>query len=109
MDLHLPATLTHREATATLKSLAAAIADGGAGGLRVDASSLRQFDTSAIAVLLECRRLAQQAGRTLGIDSLPAPLLELAGLYGTEGLLADGAETAAAPSDRGAAREPHAA
>lgn len=103
MDLSLPATLTHREATATLKSLAAAIADGGEAGLRVDASALRQFDTSAIAVLLECRRLAQQAGRPLRIDALPAPLLELAGLYGADALLAGGAGAApAAPVDAAA-------
>ncbi len=84
----LPATLTHREATATLAALAAAVGAPGAGDVRLDASALRQFDTSAIAVLLECRRLAQQAGRTLRIDGLPAPLLELARLYGADALLA---------------------
>ena len=84
----LPATLTHREATATLASLAAVVGAPGAGEVRLDASALRQFDTSAIAVLLECRRLAQQAGRTLHIDALPAPLLELARLYGADALLA---------------------
>jgi len=92
----LPATLTHREATATLASLAAAVSAPGAGDVRLDASALAQFDTSAIAVLLECRRLAQQAGRTLRIDGLPAPLIELARLYGVEALLADG--PAAAPT-----------
>lgn len=47
-------------------------------------------------MLLECRRLAQQAGRPLRIDALPAPLLELAGLYGADALLlADGADAAA--------------
>lgn len=86
----LPATLTHREATATLASLAAAFGSPGPGDVHLDASALRQFDTSAIAVLLECRRLAQQRGRTLHIDGLPAPLLELARLYGVEELLTSG-------------------
>jgi phospholipid transport system transporter-binding protein len=84
----LPATLTHREASATLAALAAALRAVGRGGsLRVDAAALRQFDTSAIAVLLEARRLAVQASAVLQIDALPAPLLELAGLYGAEELL----------------------
>ncbi|MCI1190463.1 STAS domain-containing protein [Calidifontimicrobium sp. SYSU G02091] len=91
----LPATLTHREATATLASLAAAFGSPGAGEVRLDASALRQFDTSAIAVLLECRRLAQQRGRTLRIDGLPAPLLELARLYGVEELLTSGRASSA--------------
>lgn len=85
----LPATLTHREASATLAALAGALrAAGSQRGLRIDASALRQFDTAAIAVLLECRRLAVQAGAPLQFDALPAPLLELAGLYGAAGLLA---------------------
>jgi len=85
----LPATLTHREASAMLAVLAAALRSAGRGGaLRVDASALRQFDTAAIAVLLEGRRLAVQAGTALHFDALPAPLLELAGLYGAEDLLA---------------------
>jgi len=85
----LPATLTHREASATLAALAAALRGVGRGGsLRVDAAALRQFDTSAIAVLLEGRRLATQAGVGLQLAALPAALLELAGLYGAEDLLA---------------------
>jgi phospholipid transport system transporter-binding protein len=84
----LPATLTHREASATLAALGGALRAVGRGGrLRVDASALRQFDTSAIAVLLEGLRLAAQAGSTLQLVALPAPLLELAGLYGAEDLL----------------------
>ncbi len=84
--LALPATLTHREATATLKTLEAGMAPGG-GDVTIDASPLRQFDTSAIAVLLEARRLAQRAGRALRIEGVPAPLLELARLYGADVLL----------------------
>ena len=84
----LPATLTHREASATLAALASALQATAAGAaLRIDASALRQFDTSAIAVLLECQRLAQQGGRRIDLHALPAPLLELAGLYGADELL----------------------
>jgi phospholipid transport system transporter-binding protein len=92
----LPATLTHREATATLAALAALVGAPGAGEVRLDASGLKQFDTSAISVLLECRRLAHQAGRTLRIDALPAPLMELARLYGADALLAGGGAAASA-------------
>ena len=90
----LPATLTHREATATLKALQPAFAGAAGDNVRLDASALRDFDTSAVAVLLECRRLAHQAGRRLQIDGLPAPLLELARLYGVDGLLVDAASAA---------------
>ena len=96
MDVQLPAALTLRDAGATLKSLAAAIAGGDA--VRVDASALRQFDTSAIAVLLECRRLALHAGRELRFTALPAPLLELARLYGADVLLAEGVDGDASSS-----------
>jgi phospholipid transport system transporter-binding protein len=84
----LPATLTHREATATLKSLEGVLTHAPDGVVRVDASALKQFDTSAVALLLECHRLVREAGHRLQIDGLPAPLLELARLYGVETLLA---------------------
>jgi phospholipid transport system transporter-binding protein len=96
----LPATLTHREATATLKSLAGMFASASGGVTRIDASALKQFDTSAVAVLLECRRLAQQAGQRLQVDGAPGPLLELARLYGVDDLLVG--EPAAPASARSA-------
>lgn len=90
----LPATLTHREATATLKALQPAFAGAAGQSVRIDASALRDFDTSAVAVLLECRRLARQAGLRLQFEGLPAPLLELARLYGVETLLVGDASAA---------------
>ena len=53
----------------------------------IDASDLRQFDSSALAVLLACRRQARRLGRTLQVQGLSARLSELAGLYGVMALL----------------------
>ena len=60
----------------------------------VDASALAEFDTSAIALLLEASRRAAAAGKTLRIESPPAQLVGLARLYGVAALL--GLEPAAA-------------
>jgi len=87
----LPATVTLREATATLRSLAASLEAepaGADGAVVVDASALQRFDSSAIAVLIECRRLTEsRGGRRLRLQGAPAPLLGLAKLYGVQDLL----------------------
>lgn len=54
---------------------------------RIDASALATLDSSAIALLLECRRIAAAAGKPLTIDGAPAKLGELARLYGVAELL----------------------
>ena len=59
----------------------------GAQPWRLDASALTDFDSSALAVLLECRRLADAAGRTVQICDAPAKLGQLARLYGLDELL----------------------
>ncbi|HSC01127.1 MAG TPA: STAS domain-containing protein, partial [Burkholderiaceae bacterium] len=56
--LVLPEVLTLREASTTLNMLEQAMRADDAATLTVDASGLRIFDTAAVAVLLECRRLA---------------------------------------------------
>lgn len=81
----LPAVLTIAEARATAASLAEAIAADPAPVL--DASGLKTLDSSAIAVLLECRRVAQAAGKTLVVQGAPSKLGQLVDLYGLEGLL----------------------
>ena len=48
----------------------------------------RQFDSSALAVLLECRREALALGKTFAVAGMPARLRELAALYGVGELLA---------------------
>ena len=46
-----------------------------------------QFDTSALAVLLECRRTVLAQGRTLQVQGLPVALQQISVLYGVDGLL----------------------
>jgi phospholipid transport system transporter-binding protein len=85
----LPETLTLAQAKATVQSIDDALGEGHVekGALVIDASGLRAFDTSAIAVLLEARRLAQAAGRGIEVRGAPAGMVELSGLYGVAGLL----------------------
>ena len=53
----------------------------------LDASALEEFDSSALAVLLACRRQAQALGRSLQVQGLSDRLRELATLYGVLVLL----------------------
>jgi phospholipid transport system transporter-binding protein len=85
--LLLPEALTLKEARDTLAMLEQAAARDGAATLAIDASPLQRFDSSALAVLLACRRLAQAEGKGFELRGAPAPLLELAGLYGVGELL----------------------
>ncbi len=84
--LLLPATLTAREARDTLRMLTQAI-KGQAEGVVVDASSLVQFDTAALSVLLECQRQALAWGKAFALREPPAKLTALAKLYGVDVLL----------------------
>lgn len=88
----LPAVLTLAEASATLAGLLDAIAADDAPVL--DASGLQNLDSSAIAVLLQCRRAAQSKGKALTIVGAPPKLAQLAQLYGVDELVA--AQTMAA-------------
>jgi len=85
----LPASLTLKDAPAVLESLRQSLAaDGGAGDVwRIDAAPVTQLDTSALAVLLECSRIAAAAKRKLEIVNAPARMSDLAHLYGVDGLL----------------------
>ena len=91
--LMLPAVLTHDQVRDTLRLFQktldqAEVATGGeAMLLTVDGSALQQFDSSALAVLLECQRMAQAKGRAFSVQSLPAKLSDLARLYGVDVLL----------------------
>ena len=93
--LMLPAVLTHAEVPATLrlfketldKAAAATTPEAALAMLTVDGATLQQFDSSALAVLLECQRMARAKGRAFAVQSLPARLTELARLYGVDGLL----------------------
>ena len=85
----LPQTLTLAQANEAVRGIEHALEQdtGATGTLTIDAAALANFDTSAIAVLLEARRLAQAAGRTLNVQGAPAAMIELAGIYGVDALL----------------------
>lgn len=85
--LLLPETLTAREARDTLRLLKVSIEQESEGAVVVDASALVRFDSSALAVLLECRRLAQAWGKGFVTRALPHKLGELARVYGIDELL----------------------
>ena len=85
-SIALPQVLTMDEARQVLEQLRPAIASDPAP--RIDASALATLDSSAIALLLECRRIARAAGKNLSIDGVPAKLVDLARLYGVAELLA---------------------
>jgi len=85
--LLLPATLTADEARATLHMLTQTLRSEPDSGVVIDASALQQFDSSALAVLLECQRQAQAWGRPFAVRQAPPKLTALARLYGVDALL----------------------
>ena len=90
--LALPATLTHDEASACLRLLRQGLLGARAATpVVVDAGALAHFDSSALAVLLECRREAERAARAFSVRRLPPRLRELATLYGVAELLPEAA------------------
>ena len=85
--LLLPATITSADAQDALRMLAQAMKREPAAGAVIDASALQQFDSAALALLLECQRLAQASGRAFAVRGAPPKLSQLARLYGVEELL----------------------
>ena len=81
----LPPVLTMAEARVVMAQLEPAL--GADPAPVVDASPLVTLDTAALAVLLQCSRLATAAGNTLTVRGAPAKLSELARLYGVDALL----------------------
>jgi phospholipid transport system transporter-binding protein len=82
--LHLPEILTHAQAGQCRSQLLQAMRATQDRVLLLDASGLRQFDSSALAVLLSCRREALALSRQLQLQGLPERLRELASLYGVQ-------------------------
>jgi phospholipid transport system transporter-binding protein len=76
----LPATATLVQASELLRGLAGEATE-------IDAAALKDFDTSAVALLLEARRRAEARGARLVVRDAPAKLIELARLYGVDELL----------------------
>lgn len=85
--LALPQELTQTQATACLATLLDELGKQPAPNVVVDASSLRRFDSSALAVLLEFRRHCGVLGKQFSIRGLPNRLRDLAVLYGIADLL----------------------
>ena len=85
--LVLPAQLTLRQARAALEALLSALSGQAHKQLVCDASALKVFDSSALAVLLECRRHALAASNTFAVHALPPALAGMAALYGVAELL----------------------
>ena len=94
--LVLPTELTHQQAEACLRMLLQGLKAHRDEILVVDAAPLATFDSSALAVLLECRRAALLENRRFEVKDLPAGLAKLAELYGAEEMLASPAVAAAA-------------
>jgi phospholipid transport system transporter-binding protein len=84
--MQLPEHATLEQAAALAQTVPAAVA-AGSGPLQVDASQLKAFDSSTLALLLHAHRLAQAAGRPIEVTGAPAQLMQLARLYGVEELL----------------------
>ena len=89
--LALPAVLTHAQAGPCLEQLSAGMA-AGPQQVVLDAQALQEFDSSALAVLLELRRACLRLGKQLTIEGAPVRLMHLASLYGVRALLEDGAQ-----------------
>ena len=89
--LKLPTTLMHEHADACLSQwvneLQGVQSVVEAEPVRVDASALSDFDSSALAVLLGLRRVAKAQGRAVLVEGMSARLRELATLYGVLELL----------------------
>jgi phospholipid transport system transporter-binding protein len=97
--LLLPTTITAREANDTRRLLTQALrAEPNGAVVVVDASNLQHFDSSALAVLLECQRAAEAWSKPFELRRAPPKLASLARLYGVDVLLMPAAATTATPS-----------
>ena len=89
--LVLPGEVTHAQAQACMRMLTEGLRQHRSDPVVADATALVRFDSSALAVLLACRRRAQGQGRAFGVRGLHPRLRELAGLYGVGPLLPEAA------------------
>ena len=89
LPVALPAVLTQAQAQsvsdALVKTLLTNLTHGGPAV--VDASALAQFDSSALAVLLACRRAVLAHGGQLQVQGLTERAQALARVYGVTDLL----------------------
>ena len=85
--LTLPAELTQNQASACLLDLKQGIKAESGAAVVVDAQALVRFDSSALAVLLECRRETLALGKGFSVHQASERLKDLAALYGIGELL----------------------
>lgn len=85
--LALPSELTQTQATGCLKVLLQGLKSEAGEAVVLDASALTQFDSAALAVLLEFRREVLGAGKSFAVQGMPPRLGNLATLYGVNDLL----------------------
>lgn len=85
--LNLPELVCHAQATVCAQNIVLAVRDSQGESIVVDASALNKFDSSVVAVLLECRRETLAAGKHFEVSGLPLQLRELTKLYGVHSLL----------------------
>jgi phospholipid transport system transporter-binding protein len=89
--LALPSELTQIQATHCLGVLLKGLGPESGRVVTVDASALVQFDSAALAVLLEFRREVLAAGKGFMVQGIPPRLANLAVLYGVMDLLPEAA------------------
>ena len=87
----LPTALTHLHADAYVRACQVVFSSESGHGLTgmwlIDASQLQDFDSSALAALLEVSRLIHRAGGGLQMVGMPQRLRDLSALYGVSELL----------------------
>lgn len=93
-SLRLPASVLLPQAAslwqqwqASLSAEAAGVAAGAGQEVRVSAADLKEFDSSALSLLLGCARVCRQHGLNLAVQDAPALLRDLARLYGVDELI----------------------
>ena len=84
--LNLPVKITHNDAGALASNLIGQVS-AEPDVVVVGAQQLLEFDSSALAVLLACRRAALAAGKQFSVSGLPSKLSQLAILYGVVQLM----------------------
>ena len=85
--LVLPVEITHKQARSCAQTLSVQFRAESGSHVELDVSPLVKFDSSALAVMLECRREALSLGKTFQVKGLASHLRELANLYGIVDLL----------------------
>jgi phospholipid transport system transporter-binding protein len=86
-SVSLPERLTLQEAVPVLERLGRLLKKQPGPTVSLNASALKVFDSSAVAVLLELRRTLLAQGKTLAVTDRPERLRDLVGLYGVNELL----------------------